>query len=153
MKIIASIDYGKSSGLIIAKVIVDTKTIFLSNVYTGTILEENIPLVIWLVESYYCDNVILERCPSQAVGYNRRAYDDIRRELLQAGFTFGNIKENKTFALIGPGIWKPFMKKSAIHCPNYFNLFTRHEKDAANMLLYAIQITWKNKKIKFLEKD
>ena len=143
---IASIDYGLNTGLVLGEIQVKKKKVVLSGIVSMTIYDD-ILQVVELIETYKCISIVLEQCPTLSTGAAREPFDKICMKLKEKGWLRGNsIREKHRVKHIGPGLWKPFMKKQQTDL-SILELHTVHEKDAMKMLWYAVQIAWKDKKV------
>lgn len=137
---IASIDYGLHTGIAIADRIEKNGNIVLEKYMIAT-FEDNIKSVLYWVETSRCRSVVLEQRPTAATGVGLTSYEAIFSGLLALGMERGaSLYRRNTLLLITPGNWKPVMKA---HMQTNFGGWepeTDHEKDALQMLYYAIRV-------------
>lgn len=148
---IASVDYGFHTGLAIAVAHPEPPcSIRLEYYFAGTYLDE-VPSVLEMIQSSRSTFVVLEKPPFNPTQEAQAYYAKVHDGLIRMGFHEGRLQTDGTltFQEIGPGIWKPFMK--AQH-PDFghWDLSTQHEKDAANMLAYAMyQVDKRIKEVRY----
>lgn len=134
-EIFAAVDYGSSTGLVIAHVQNYGLEILMRCYFIETISCKNpqgIAAIMKTIKKFNCSIIILEKLPSNSRNETARAiYDQIL-------FESNRMRAAKT-ALVSPGLWKPFMKKHSIDL-SAWSPQTVHERDAMRMLWYTVYI-------------
>jgi hypothetical protein len=137
---IASIDYGQNTGIAIADR-VDLNGGVVLNKYMIATYKDNIDSVLYWVKTSRCRSVILEQRPTNPNEIGLVTYEKIFNGLLALDFERAeSIYKLYTLKLITPGNWKPVMKAQKQSNFGTWDPETDHEKDALQMLYYAIRI-------------
>lgn len=145
---IAAIDYGLNCGTAIGTFEdIHSNFIEVKKLYLKTFVDDFPELFRFLKEeSPY--SVVLEACPYRAAGESLHIFERTQAMLInQLGYQVGKeILEFNELVIIGPGLWKPFVKKQDILYTRW-NPKTQHEKDAMSLLWYALTISTKKEVI------
>ena len=149
---IAAIDYGLSCGLAIAKVTITKDFCFLEKIHLETCLDD-LPRIYNVLKAVGPHSVVLEACPYRAAGHSLKLYEHAFAMLKnQLGYQNGkDILVRNELVTIGPGLWKPFVKKQNLDYSKW-NPKSVHEKDAMSLLWYVLKVQTKKEQIEFRER-
>ena len=147
---IAAIDYGLHCGLAIAKVVLTEDLCYLNKVHLETV-KDDLPRIYNILKRIGPHSVVLEACPYRAAGHSLKLYEHAHMMLKQQlGYQDGkDILAFNELITIGPGLWKPFVKKQCLDYSPWFPK-TKHEQDAMSLLWYALEIRTRMDVIKYV---
>lgn len=144
---VASLDPGQTTGLAIADVHVTLDKVTLLKFELGSYSTPHSAARKVLRSD--CSSVVIENMPVNASLAGRVPFDNIISMLTmkiyvpQKSFMF----QPGSLLLITPGLWKPVMKAQHIIELGSWEPKTQHEKDALNLLHYAVKLNHMSKEI------
>lgn len=156
---IASIDPGQTTGAVICRFDAGVDLVNIRKQDTYSLQQEHLSTFLESLRKEKCRLVVMEDKPSNPHKQLLEAWNFLYYGLLEEGYRFTNSKMYDTYSknyrmvfLIPPSQWKPFMKaRNAINKNMFSKMKTKHEKDAAQMLQYFLQINHPTKEIYYVK--
>jgi hypothetical protein len=147
---IASIDPGQDTGLAIATMCVEGNTVILRHEVLVT-LEDPYAVEVAMQE-YLPPHIVLEMRAFNGDRVGTEPFDIVLTGLFKLGyvhrqhFQFGT----DVVSCITPGVWKPIMKSKRLpDIRGSWEILTRHERDALNLLHYAVVMNHMQREISY----
>lgn len=136
---IASIDYGKNTGVVIFDIANTPGKKTVLTEYLKVTYIDDWAGVLGIIDASRSSTAILEKCPAFGTPMYVNVFSKLELGLRCLGFREGvNDPIHKKLVLIPPARWKPFMKSRKAMLEQFGTYETQHEKDAMLMLLYYV---------------
>lgn len=139
-KIIATIDAGESTGIVVSKLILMEAGLLLMKQLLATVPPAK---AVEIVSEYKPEAILIEARPLYASTVGSKTWSAVYEGLKALGYIDAQpILAMKVGAIsqCNPGIWKPVMRAQHKDFGGHWQASTDHEKDALNMQHYWLSI-------------